>query len=65
MKKSLTINQAFMNKIKQETKIYSNILYIFEKVEQDKYFELIFQVFNKIFTEEMTFAYSGYIIRVV
>lgn len=44
------------NKVKQEAKIFSNILFILGKVEQDGFFNTIFQNFDKIIESEMFYA---------
>ena len=54
---------TFISKIKSETKIFANINYILEKIENDGYFENIQSTFHQIFAKEMTFAVQGYLIR--
>ena len=50
---------TFLNKIKSETRIFGNINYILDKIDNDGYFETIETSFHKIFTQEMTFAVEG------
>lgn len=58
-----TENQKLKNKIWQETKIFRNIHIILEKVEQDGYFDSLFDTFKKIFSEEIHFALTGHLTR--
>ena len=55
---------TFISKIKSETKIFANINYILEKIENDGYFETIQSTFHQIFNKEMTFAVQGRLIRI-
>ena len=50
---------SFLNKIKSETKIFANINYILDKIENDGYFETIQTTFHQIFSKEMAFAVQG------
>ena len=50
---------TFMSKIRTETKIFANINYILDKIENDGYFEKIQNTFNQIFSKEMAFAVQG------
>ena len=50
--------QYLYNKVKQEAKIFSNILFILGKVEQDGFFNTILQNFDKIIESEMFYAVS-------
>ena len=51
-------SQFLYNKVKQEAKIFSNILFILGKVEQDGFFNTILQNFDKIIESEMFYAVS-------
>lgn len=50
---------TFLTKIKSETKIFANINYILDKIENDGYFETIQETFHQIFAKEMAFAVQG------
>ena len=50
---------SFLNKIKNETKIFANINFILDKIETDGYFENVQETFISIFSKEMAFAVSG------
>lgn len=52
---------TFLTKIKSETKIFANINYILDKIENDGYFETIQETFHQIFAKEMAFAVQGMI----
>ena len=54
-----TIEGTFLQKIKSETKIFANINYILDKIENDGYFETIHNTFQQIFAKEMAFAVQG------
>jgi hypothetical protein len=50
---------SFIGKIKNETKIFSNINFILDKIESDGYFDSVQSTFGVIFSKEMAFAVSG------
>ena len=50
---------SLLKKIKYETKIFSNISFILEKMESDGHFLSVEEAFSKIFHKEMTFAVNG------
>lgn len=50
---------CFLDKIKNETKIFANINFILEKIQSDGYFNSVQSTFGLIFSKEMAFAVSG------
>ena len=50
---------SFTNKVKNETKIFTNINYILDKLEGDGYFLSVKDTFCLILEKEMTFAIGG------
>ena len=55
-----TANTTYLyGKVKQEAKIFSNILFILGKVEQDGFFGQITDNYDKIIESEMFYAVNG------
>ena len=52
-------DDSLLHKIKSETKIYTNINFILNKINQDGYFDTVADAFSSIFSKEMAFAISG------
>jgi hypothetical protein len=50
---------ALLKKIKYETKIFGNISFILDKMQNDGHFCTVETAFMDIFHKEMTFAVSG------
>ena len=51
--------ESFTNKVKNETKIFTNINYILDKLESDGYFFSVKKTFCIILEKEMKFAVGG------
>lgn len=52
-----------ISRIRNETKIFTNIHIILDKAEQDGYFETLFGTFSRIFDLEVHFALKGSLTR--
>lgn len=50
---------SLFSKIRHEIKIYSNMIYILRKIEQDGFFEKLSTDYDKIFENEMQYAING------
>ena len=46
----------FFDRLREESNIYKNYSYIYEKAETDGYLELMFEMLHKIFFKEIDFA---------
>ena len=52
-----SINKTdFFDRLKEESNIYKNYSFIYEKAETDGYLELMFEMLQKIFGKEIDFA---------
>ena len=51
--------ESLYNRIKSDTKIFTNINFILDKINNDGYFESVASTFASIFSKEMEFAISG------
>lgn len=52
-----------MSRVREEVGLFHNFQAVFEKVERDNYFKMFFESFQKIFEEEIGFAFQGSLIR--
>ena len=56
MRQQSTQHENLYSKIKHEAKIFSNIIYILGKIEQDGFFQNISDNYDKIIRSEMLYA---------
>lgn len=62
MKSSKEVSD-FIAKLKDETRIYTNLSGIMEKAERDGYLQCVHLTLSNIFQQEMKFAVVGLLIR--
>lgn len=62
MKSSKEVSE-FITKLKDETRIYTNLSGIMEKAERDGYLQCVHLTLSNIFQQEMKFAVVGLLIR--
>jgi hypothetical protein len=61
--KKLNKNEIFKN-IQEESNVYSNFRFIYEKVVLDGYLEKFFDLFTYIFENEIEYANKGDLMRI-
>ena len=52
-------DEDLLSRIKSETKIFTNINFILDKITNDGYFDSVSEAFSSIFSKEIEFAISG------
>lgn len=52
-------DESLFTRIRSETKIFTNINFILDKINNDGYFDSVASTFSSIFSKEMEFAVSG------